>query len=355
MDIYARLSQFKSMKLLLGLGMTLLSTLLYIVMVGLPALASAVLSYILLPVWAALSLFLCFKLHRSVGYRIDAGQTAIITGAVADGYIPENSFGVSQELLGQRFRTSKSYFNAKKHISSALWELNTIFTRASSLIGEVPGMKMMVEIGRQFLRLHLSFMTHACLAYTVFRGDEGLYLSAAEGCAIYAINWKQLSKNAADIAIGFCVALAVLTAALGIALFSLMGLIGLGRYAYFGVILAMMLLLCIKYAYVDPLFEVLFTHTYMRLAEFSEPSPDFFLRLEKMSPAFAQLAGLANGKFPTPKRAHTFAHLRRRRQVRRTPPAQAPDARHTLVCPRCRTANLPNARFCAGCGTQLRR
>jgi len=353
MDIYSSTAPFRRMKLLLGLGMTLIATLLYVVMVGLPGLAAAWLSYLMLPFWAALSIFLCVKLYQAVGYRIDAGHIAIITGAIADGFIPRNAVSLSQDLVTQRFRTPKNYFTAKKLISGSVAELNTTFTRAASLIGEVPGMKLMVEMGRQFLRIHLAYMNHACLAYTFFRGDEGLYLSASEGCAIFAINWKHLTKNASDIAIGMSAGIAVLTAALGIALFSLMGVIGLSRYAYFGILLALMLVLCIKYAFVDTFFSVYFINLYMRLAEFSEPSRDFFLRLEKMSPAFARMASLANGKFPTPKRTHTTAHMQKK-NARRTPPHRQPDARHTLICPRCRSANLPTAKFCAGCGAQLK-
>lgn len=353
MDIYSGTAQFRRMKLLLGLGMTLLSTLLYVVMVGLPALAAAWLSYILLPFWAALSIFLCVKLYRSVGYRIDGGHIAIITGSIADGYIPRNAVSLSQDLVTQRFRNPKNYFTAKKLISASNAELNTVFSRASSLVGEVPGMKLMVELGRQFLRIHLAYMNHACMAYTFFRGDEGLYLSASEGCAIFAINWKQLTKNASDIAIFMSAGIAVLTAALGIALFSLMSVIGLQSFAYFGILLALMLVLCIKYAFVDTFLSIYYINMYMRLAEFSEPSRDFFLRLEKLSPAFARMASLANGKFPTPKKSHTTALLHKK-NARRTPPHRQPDARHTLICPRCRSANLPSAKFCAGCGAQLK-
>lgn len=353
LDIYSQTAQFSRMKLLLGLGMILLTTLLYVVMVGLPALAAAWLSYILIPFWAALSIFLCVKLYRSVGYRIDAGHIAIITGAIADGYIPRNAISLSQDLVTQRFRTPKNYFAAKKLLSASVAELNRVFTNAASLIGEIPGMKLMVEFGRQFLRFHLVYMNHACLAYTFFRGDEGLYLSASEGCAIFAINWKQLTRNASDIAIGMSAGIAVLTAALGIGLYSLMGVIGLGSFAYFGILLALMIVLCIKYAFVDSFFSVYYINMYMRLAEFSEPSQSFFLRLEKMSPAFARMASLANGKFPTPKKAHTTAHMQKK-NARRTPPHRQPDAQHTLICPRCRSANLPSAKFCAGCGAQLK-
>ena len=353
MSIYSGAAPFRRMKLLLGLGMMLLTTLLYIVMVGLPALAAAWLSYVLLPVWAALSLFLCIKLYRSVGYRIDAGFIAIVTGAIADGFIPSDAVSLSQELVTQRFRTPKNYFSAKKLISGAVTELNTVFTRASSLIGEIPGMKLMVGLGRQFLHIHLAYMNHACTAYTFFRGDEGLYLSASEGCAIFAINWKQLTKNASDIAICMSAGVAILSAAFGIALFSLMSVMGLGNYAYFGIILGIMLVLCLKYAFVDTFLSIYFINMYMRLAEFSEPSRDFFLRLEKLSPAFARMLSLANGKFPTPKKSHTTARLQKK-NARRTPPVHQPDARHTLICPRCRTANLATAKFCAGCGAQLK-
>ena len=196
-------------------------------------------------------------------------------------------------------------------------------------------------------------MTRCCLAYTFFRVDEGLYLGASEGCAIYAINWKQLSKNASDIAIGISIAMVILTAALGIAFYTLMRVIGLAAYAYFGVIFAFMLLLVIKNAYLDSWFTVYFTNIYMHLAEYSAPSREFFVRLERMSPSFARLTNLSNGRFPTPKKAHTFAILRKKR-ARRVPPNRRPDAVHTLICPRCKSANLPQARFCAGCGGKLK-
>ena len=353
--IYSGTAEFRRLKLMLGLGMMLLATLLYIVMVALPGLAAAWLSYVLLPVWAGLTVFLCVKIYHSVGYRIDAGHIAIITGCVSSGYTPTDAVPFSGDMVTQRFRSQKNYFNAKKLISGTVCELNTIFTRASSLVGDVPGMKMMVEIGRLFLRFHLTYMTRCCLAYTYFRGDEGLYLSATEGCAIFAINWKQLTKNATDVTIFITAAIAVLTAVLGIAFYALMGVMGLGAYAYFGVLFAFMLVIVLKNAYLDSLLTIYYIHTYMRLAEFSAPSPEFFVRLERMSPSFAKMASLANGRFPTPKKAHTFAVFKKR--ARRTPngmPGRQPDARHTLICPRCRSANLPQAKFCAGCGTQLK-
>jgi len=353
LDIYSGTAEFRRMKLLLGLGMMLLATVLYAVIVGLPALASNVLSFILLPVWAAFSIFLCLRIYRSIGYRIDAGHIAIITGAIAEGYIPQNAVTLASDMVSQRFQRPKQYFVAKKLISSAVSELNTVFSRASSLIGDVPGMKMMVEFGRAFLKLHLVYMTRCCLAYTFFRVDEGLYLGVSEGCAIYAINWKQLTKNASDIAIGISIAMIVLTAALGIAFYALMRAIGLAAYAYFGIIFAFMLLLVIKNAYLDSWFTVYYTNMYMHLAEYSAPSREFFVRLERMSPSFARLTSLSNGRFPTPKKAHTFAILRKK-QARRVPPNRRPDAVHTLICPRCKSANLPQARFCAGCGGKLK-
>ncbi len=356
LNIYAQTAEFRRLKLFLGLGMMLLATLLYIVVVALPALASEVLSYVLLPVWGVIAVFLCLKLYRSFGYRIDAGHIAIIVGSVSSGYTPNDAVVFANDMVTQRFHNPKNYFRAKALISGTVNELNTVLSRATSLVGDVPGMKMMVELGRLFLRFHLTYMKRCCMAYLFFRSDEGLYLSATEACAVFAINWKQLTKNATDVTIFLSVAIAILTAALGIAFYTLMGAIGLAAYAYFGVILAFMLVLVLKNAYLDSLFTVYCIHTYMRLAEFSAPNEEFFLRLERMSPSFAKMASLANGKFPTPKKNHAFAMLRKRLPCsqRTVPPYRRPDAQHTLICPRCRSANLPNARFCAGCGTQIR-
>ena len=341
------------MKLLLGLGMTLITTALFTVIVGLSSLASPVLSYVLLPVWAVLSAYLCRKLYLSVGYRIDAGHIAITTGAISEGYIPPNAVPLSSDMVTQRFHGQKHYSMVKKLIAQAVRELNTEFTNATSLMGEVPGMKLMVEVGRLFLRLHLSYMNSACLAYTFFRVDEGLYLSAAEGCAIFSINWKQLTKSASDVAILETLVISVLTAVLSIGINALMGLMNIGQFWYFAVILALMLVLTLKHAYLDSFFSIYYIHMFMHLAEYSAPSEEFVRRLGKMSSGFAKMMHLSNGKMPTPKKAHTFTIVRRHRN-HAAAPRRVPDAAHPVVCPRCRNANRADAKFCAGCGGRLR-
>ena len=367
-DIYKKTAEFRRMKLLLGLGMTLLAVVLYAAMVALPLLASKVLSYIMLPFWAALSVFLCNKIYRAVGWRIDAGHIGIITGAITEGYIPTESVSLASDMVDQRFRSKNHYFQAKKRIKRAVVELNTVFSRASSLVGDVPGMKMMMELVRLCLRLHLTFMTRCVLAYTFFRGDEGLYVSAAKGSAVYALNWKRLVKKNSDI-VTFCIAGAVvlLTIIFSFVFCPLLGLLMADPEAaaegaaavgidirYFGVILAFLLTLVLKNAYLDSWFTVYYIHLYMHLAEYSTPGGDFYVRLSAESPAFGQLMALADGKMPTPKKSHTFASSERRR-IKKEAMAnrRQPDAQHPLICPRCKNANRKDARFCASCGARI--
>ncbi len=353
-DIFSKTAQFRRMKLILGLCMMLLATTLYIVMVGLPSLASPVLSYVLLPVWAVLSAFLCLKLYHAVGWRIEAGHLAIITGAISEGYIPGDVVSVASDMVSNRFPTRNHYVRARRLTAKAVNELNVVFSRASSLVGEVSGMKMMVEAGRAFLRLHLIYMTRCCLAYTYFRGDEGLYLADAEGCAVYAINWKQLVKKSSDLValsvVGF---LAAITVGFGLLNYFLMGLVHLDAFRYYGVLLAFMLALTLKNAYLDSWYTAFYVHQYMHLAEYSAPSEGFFHRLCKMSPAFLRMWNLANGKLPTPKQTHTFAGAGKKKMASKAA-KRAPDTAHPLVCPRCKNANRADAKFCEYCGTRLK-
>ncbi|MCQ2432084.1 MAG: hypothetical protein MJ175_05700, partial [Clostridia bacterium] len=85
----------------------------------------------------------------------------------------------------------------------------------------------------------------------------------------------------------------------------------------------------------------------------SAPGQDFYRRLSGESSAFGQLMNLANGKMPTPKKAHTFANAARRRN-RTNIARRQPDAAHPIICPRCRNANLKNACYCESCGLKLR-
>ena len=355
MDIFSQTAAFRRLKLLLGLGMTLLATLLYVAIVALPSLAASWLGWVLLLPWAALSAFLCYKLYQSGGWKTDISHIAMITGAITEGYIPGSASSVASDMVNARFHTRGQYLAAKHDISRAVTEINDVLTEASSLMGNIPGMKMMVSMGRTFLHLHLCYMTRACLGFTFFRGDEPLFLAGAEGVAVYAINWKRLVKKSADLVTLAVVAFIVLlTVGLGILFYFLMGLMGMGAYAYYGVLLAAMLAFTLKHAYLDTFFTVYYTHMYMHCAEYTEPSPDFYGRLCKMSGAYAKLWALANGKMPTPKNAPTFARKKKQPPSYESTVRRAADREHPVVCPRCKNANRLDAKFCARCGARLK-
>ncbi len=354
-DIFSQTAAFRRMKLLLGLGMTLLATLLYVAIVALPSLAAAWLGWLLLLPWAALSVFLCLKIYHGVGWKIDISHIAMITGAITEGYIPGSASSVASDMTNARFHTRGQYLAAKRDISRSVTEINDVLTEASSLVGNVPGMKMMVSLGRAFLHLHLCYMTRACLGFTFFRGDEPLFLASAEGVAVYAINWKQLVKKSADLVTLAVIAFTVLlTVALGILFYFLLGLMGAGAFGYYGVILAAMLALTLKNAYLDTYFTVYYTHMYMHCAEYTEPSPEFYDRLCKMSPAYAKLWALANGKLPTPKKAHAFARKKKQPPSYANTVRRQADHEHPVICPRCKNANRIDAKFCARCGARLK-
>ena len=349
-ELYRATAGYRRLKFLFGFCLTLLTTALYAVIVGLSSLASPVLSYFMLPVWIALSLYLCRQLSRAVGWRLDAGHLYLVTAGFSEGEVPQNALSLVNEILDFRFG-KKRYLALRARIHRAVKEINHSLLTANSLVGDIPGMRLMNQIGRSFLGLHLVYMRDCCLSYVFLQTDRTPEDASPDGCAFYSVNWKQLSERASDVSIFSAVIVIVPTAALGIALGFLMQLIGLGAFAYFGGFLAFMLVLSIKYAALDSYFMIHYIDRFLRMASHNAPSEQCYRQLSRVSPAFAAMMRRTEGH-TVPAQPRLFS--RKKRRLPKAPPVRTPDASHPVVCPKCRSANRANAKFCAGCGIRLK-
>lgn len=352
-EIYRATAEYRKLKFLYGFGLTLLFTGLFAVMVGLSSLASTVLSFILLPVWIVLCLYLTRQLYRAVGWRLDAGHLYLITAAFSEGKVPANALPIVNEILNLRF-TKKQYLSLRRRVTTAVREINNSLLSATSLVGDIPGMRLMNQFGRMFLGLHLVYMRDCCLAYTFLQTEDAPDTSSVNGCAFYSINWRPLSERASDVAIFSVAVILIPTAALGIGIGMLMGLMGLKLLVYFGGFLAFMLILTVKYSTLDVYLSIHYIDSFLHLAAYSVPSERCFAQLSRVSPAFARMMQ-RNGGAQTAGSPQAVQLLRRRRKAPKPSSVHSPDAAHPVVCPRCRTANRKDAKFCAGCGIRLKK
>ena len=352
LEIYRASAVYRRLKFLYGFGLTVLFTGLFTVMVGLSSLASTVLSFILLPVWILLCLFLTVQLYHFIGWKIDAGFLYLVAAAYSEGEVPANPVPIVNEILNVRF-TQKQYLALRSRISRAVKEINHSLLSATSLVGDIPGMKLMNQFGRMFLGLHSIYMRDCCLAYTFMQTDDTPEASSVNGCAFYSINWRPLSERASDIAIFSVAVILIPTAALGISIGLLMGLIGLSALAYYGGFLAFMLVLTLKYSLLDCYFSIHYIDSFLQRAAYSAPNEQCYVQLSRVSPTFARMMQRSGiRKVPGSIRP---ASVRRGKKRAKLSPIRKPDVSHPVVCPRCRSANRADAKFCAGCGLLLRK
>lgn len=351
-EIYRAAAVYRRLRFFYGIGLTLLCTALFAAIVGLSSLASPVLSYILLPVWIVLCLFLVGVLYRAAGWRIDAGYLYLVTAAFSEGRIPSNAVSLVSEILRIRY-PKKQYLAMRTRITGAVREINDSLLSANSLVGDIPGMRLMNRLGRMFLGLHLVYMRDCCLAYTFLQTDEKPETSSVNGCAFYSINWRPLSERASDVAIFSAACVVIPTAALGIGIGLLMGLMKLNALAYFGGFLALMLVLTVKYAEVDSYLSIHYIDSFLHLAAYSAPSERCYRQLSRVSRTFAAMLQ-RSGAHQALSVPQTVQLGKKGKSVKPTA-LRRPDAAHPVVCPRCRSANRTDAKFCAGCGLKLKK
>ncbi|MDR3120626.1 MAG: hypothetical protein LBU58_04750 [Clostridiales bacterium] len=290
-EIYSKTMPFVWAKLLLGLANAVAAIVLFAILMGIASVMnSGSAAFILFLVWLAATGMVRFVLLHYFGYLVKAGHVAVITEAVVSGSVPENQIEYGKQRVKDRFATANVYFLLDKLVSGAVKQIQKGVSKVGDLLGFIPGIHYVVGIAQFFIEIFLGYVDECCLGYTFYKEDQSAFKSAADGVVIYAQNWKKLLANAAKTMVAVIALLAVvvlifvgiLSAAFrGFNLGFLGGLVSL--------LIAFMIALAIKSAFLDSYILVKMLSAYMQDAPDTEITFDLYEKLSGLSGKFKEL------------------------------------------------------------------
>lgn len=334
-DVYRKAAPAFRQGLLWELALVALFTGLFAVSVGLGSLASVWLAILLALVWIIVCAFVAYFYWKNIGWRIEAGAIGLMTMRITENRIYQDPVLAARNLAKYRFSSYEEYRDARENASRAIRQLQSYFERVSDPAGDMPGMGLLVAAGKFLQHLYLRFVRNACIGYSFWCHDMPLFQAMSDGVAVYAYNWRRLTKDATEIVTLEALLIILPTTLLSVGMIALFGAIGLSAYSYYAVILSLMLIFVLKRGLINPLLGAKQLLSYVEDAQKTVLTDKLFLQLCHVSHEYRRLLS----------RAQEEQNPKRKTKKRRT--AQK------VVCPVCGTENAPAAAQCARCGEIL--
>ena len=353
-EVYLKTMQFNWLKLLLGIINVLVCALLLAVLGGIGALFGEIGAIIGILIAMGGTRAVNLIIMHYFGYMIKAGHVAIITQAVTTGQVPAEQVETAKQMVAERFLTSNIYFAVDKLVDGAVRQLQNVLTKAGNMLDFIPGAEAVMNIGKMFVGIALGYVDECCLGYTFLHKEQGAFKSACDGVVIYAQNWKQLLKDAAittAVVIGSVVGVTLVVFVIIGGLFTLFG--GNKLIAF---LLALLIALAIKFAFIDSWILVKMMTSYMQAAPSTVITFDLYGKLCGVSSKFKELYEKGKSE-PQPTMAAApagagYAPAAPHQIPAATVPAPAPAA-STRFCGNCGTKIEPGVKFCGGCGKSV--
>lgn len=283
-DVYFKTMKFVWMKLALGGATLLFSIISLAICTGLSALINNAIPFY---AWALIACTVYVWVNRYVGYMIKAGHVAIVSTAVTTGSVPANQFEVAKEMVTERFATSNVYFVVDRLVSGAVSQLQKTLDTFDKILGNIPGVSLLVSFAKTFIGIALGYVDECCLGYTFVKKEQSAFKSAADGVVIYFQNWKTLLKDAAVTTVVVMV-LTFFAWLLPFMLFA--GLCtAVGLSSTFAALLSIIVAVSVKSAFIDSYMMVKMMVSYMNVAPTTEITFDLYEKLCKLSGKFKEL------------------------------------------------------------------
>ncbi|MDR3288627.1 MAG: zinc ribbon domain-containing protein, partial [Peptococcaceae bacterium] len=282
---------------------------------------------------------------------------AVIVEAVTTGRVPDNQVAYGKQMVTERFATSNIYFAVDKLVSGAVKQIQRGIGKLGDTLDFIPGMKAISGLAQFFVELSLGYIDECCLGYTFYKKEQGAFKSAADGVVIYAQNWKKLLGSAAKTMALVILGLAGIT----LALFVVLGLL-FRAFAWPGwvaFVIALLIALAIKFAFIDSLILVRTMAAYMEDAPTTVLAFDLYGKLCGISAKFKELWNKGQQEQPTPQPTPQPAYAPAApadvpvgSQDRQTAQDDASEEK-PVFCGQCGAKNRRGTKFCGKCGNKL--
>ena len=295
-DIYLGTMKFVWLKLGLGAAVTVVSIILLALCMLIGSAFGGVGLYILFLVWLALTGVIYKVCMYYFGYMIKAGHVAVIASAVTTGVLPENQFEYGKQMVQSRFAASNVYFVVDRLVSGAVRQLQKAVGKIGGALDAIPGMSQITSILQTFIGIALGYVDECCLGYCFLKSEQSAFQASCDGVVIYFQNVKKLLKDAAVTTL--IVILGTLAA--WVIPFGLITVLfrAIGWNMIAGVLLALIIAIVIKSAFIDSWMLVKMMVSYMEVAPSTQITFDLYDKLCGLSSKFKDLFGRARAEGP---------------------------------------------------------
>ncbi|MCM1538586.1 MAG: zinc ribbon domain-containing protein [bacterium] len=295
-DIYLGTMKFVWLKLGIGAAVTVASVILLALCMLIGSAFGGVGLYILFIVWVVLTELIYKVIMYYFGYMIKAGHVAVIASAVTTGALPENQFEYGKQMVKSRFAASNVYFVVDRLVSGAVRQLQKVVGKIGGALDAVPGMSQVTNILQTFIGIALGYVDECCLGYCFLKKEQSAFQASCDGVVIYFQNAKKLLKDAAVTTLVVILG----TFAAWVIPFALVAVIfrAAGWNMVAGVILALIIAIVIKSAFIDSWMLVKMMVSYMEVAPSTQITFDLYDKLCGLSSKFKELFGKAKAEGP---------------------------------------------------------
>jgi len=295
--IYGKTMKFVWLKLGIGALITLGSILLLAIVIGISALFKepAIMIY-LGALWIGGTAGIYKLVMHYAGYMVKAAHIAIITEAVTTGNIPDNMVKTGAEMVKARFGATNVYFVLDNLISGAVKQLQNAVGKIDNIFGEIPVIGTIIKFVQVFIGIALGYIDECCLGYTFYKKEDGAFKAGCDGVAVYFQNAKHLLKSAAVTTLIVMVGTFLAWVIPFAIVFAICGALDIN--AFFAVVIAVIIALVLKSAFIDSFMLVKTMVAYMEVAPSTEITFDIYGKLCKISGKFKKLFNKAKEETP---------------------------------------------------------
>jgi hypothetical protein len=318
--IFRKTMPFVWAKLLLGILTVVVSAAILAILLGIAWLfKSEGVGLVLVIVWLSLTGIVRFVINHYIGFLIKAGHIAVITEAVTTGKVPKNQVAYGKEKVKERFVTANVYFLIDKLVGAAVRQIQRGIGKITGMMSSVPGMGAVSSLAKFYVSIALGYIDECCLGYTFYKKGQSAFKSAADGVVIYSQNIKTLLAGAAITMLIVVFGLAGITLVLFVVFGMLIRFLPLSdlirtriggpagiwlgdHIGFIGFLIALIIAVVIKYAFMDSFILIRTMVTYMGVAPKTTLRVDLYGKLCNISSKFKELLN-GKEKEPKPKKA----------------------------------------------------
>ena len=270
--------------------------------VGLAMPVSKVLGWFLFVLWLVLCAVVGFFFKKRALSFLEASHISAISRCYTTGRIDPEQFDRARAAAHARFRSVKGYLQLHRICYRSVRQQQIYFETVTDEMDDVAGMKTLLSIGLYIKHLMLRFVADACIGYICWCRDLNVFAAMREAVAVYAYNWHRLTDKAGEQAFAMIASTLVGAALAAFGLTKLFVLFGLSKYTYLAVLLGIVLVLSLRYAFLDSYYTCASMKALLDNAQATVLSDDLYDRLKSISPAYRKVCALADRRADGKKR-----------------------------------------------------